>query len=467
MKDIVCPKCNTTFQVDESVYSAILAQVRSKEFNKEVERRVSDIENRYKSREEALQLKAEKDFEARLSGMNEEINTLKTDRIRLQSELDSFNSKLKADLTSLEASKDKEFNQALSEKERLISDLKTKISQKEQEIKVKVLETRDACKSDLHEKERKILELEAKIESDKLAAKNKESELQNFHSKELRAKQEEIDRLKDFKLRLSTKMLGESLEQHCYIQFSQAKSFGQFPDATFEKDTMVEEGTKGDFIFRDFVDGNECVSIMFEMKNESDTTATKHKNEHFFDKLDKDRNKKGCEYAVLVSMLEQGNELYDAGIVDVGYRYPKMLVIRPQFFLPVLRLISEGARKGHIQNRQLVAELEIARNETRDFSKFEEKISNFAQNFGKHVKGAHAKFVAANEGIDRVIKSLESQIEHLRKVKANFEAADQKLLKADDYVEDNLTVKKLTHGVPAIRKMIEDARNEDPANIDS
>lgn len=460
MKDIVCPNCHTTFQVDESVYSAILAQVRTKEFNEEVERRIADIESRHKSREEAIQLKVEKEYETRLADKNEEISGLKNDRIRLQSELEAFESKLKAEMTQLEALKDKEMTEAIADKVRLISELKEKVAHAEQETKVKVLEARDACKTEIHEKDKLILELEANIKAEQSAAEKREFQLKELHKEQLLTKQEEIERLKDFKLRLSTKMLGETLEQHCYIQFNQAKSFGQFPDATFDKDNTVEEGTKGDFIFRDYVDGVECVSIMFEMKNEADTTATKHKNEHFFDKLDKDRHKKGCEYAVLVSMLEQGNELYDAGIVDVGYRYPKMLVIRPQFFLPVLRLISEGARKGHIKNRELVAELEIARNETRDFSRFEERITNFARMFGKHVKGAHDKFLAANEGIDKVIKSLESQIEHLRKVKASFEAADQKLLKADDYVGETLTVKKLTHGAPSVRKMIEEGRRE-------
>lgn len=460
MKEIVCPNCHTTFQVDESVYSAILDQVRTKEFNKEVERRIAEIENQHKSREEAIRLKVEKDYEARLAEKNEEISNLKNDRTQLRGEMDSFNSKMKAEMTTLEAAKDKEMTDALSEKDRIISDLNNKISEKEHEIKMKVLETRDECNTDLHEKERKILELQAQIDSERLTAKNKESELQNFHTRELQAKQDEIDRLKDFKLRLSTKMLGETLEQHCYIQFNQAKSFGQFPDATFEKDNTVEEGTKGDFIFRDYVDDKECVSIMFEMKNESDTTATKHKNEHFFDKLNKDREKKNCEFAVLVSMLEQGNELYDAGIVDVSYRYPKMLVIRPQFFLPVLRLISEGARKGYIQNRELVSELEVARNESRDFSKFEERILNFTNTFGKQVKGAREKFKTAYDGIDKVIEGLERQIEQLKKVKSTFETSEQRLLKADTYVEENFTVKKLTHGAPTVRKLIEDAKND-------
>lgn len=419
-KDIVCPNCQTTFQVDESVYSAILEQVRTKEFNEELDRRIADIENRHKSREEAIQLKAEKKYEAEIARKKEEI----------------------------------------ANRDHTISMLNEKMSQAEQETKVKVLEEREACMTEMHEKDKRILELEANIKAEQNASETRELQLKELHKEQLQIKQEEIDRLKDFKLRLSTKMLGETLEQHCNNQFYQAKSLGLFPNATFDKDNKVEEGTKGDFIFRDYVDGAECVSIMFEMKNEADTTATKHKNEHFFEKLDKDRNKKGCEYAVLVSMLEQGNELYDAGIVDVSYHYPRMLVIRPQFFIPVLRLISEGARKGHIQNRELVAELEAARNETRDFSKFEEKINNFAETFGKHVKGAHAKFVSANEGIDKVIKSLESQIEQLRKVKASFEAADKKLLKADDYVGNSLTVRQLTHGAPTVRKMIEDARQE-------
>ena len=458
MKEIVCPNCHTTFQVNESVYSNILAQVRNKEFNEEIKQRVADIETQHKSREEAIKLQAEKEYEARIAEKNQEISALQNDKTKLQGELDAFEVKLKADLTQLEASKDKEMNEAIAEKERMISELKEKVVQSEQETKVKMMEVQDSCKTEIHEKEKRILELEANIKAEKDAAEKRELQLKELHKEQLQFKNEEIDRLKDFKLRLSTKMLGESLELHCYNLFMQAKSSGQFPDATLEKDNTVAEGTKGDFIFRDYVDGNECVSIMFEMKNEADTTATKHKNEHFFEKLHKDRQKKGCEYAVLVSMLEQGNELYEAGIVDVSFLYPKMLVIRPQFFLPVMRLISEGARKAYIQNRELAAELAEARNESRDFSKFEEKINSFAETFGKHVKGAHAKFEAANQGIDKVIKNLESQIEHLKKVKASFAAADEKLLKADHYVEDSLTVKKLTHGAPTVRKMIEDAK---------
>lgn len=413
MKEIVCPNCKTTFQVDETAYSAILSQIRTREFDREIERRIAEIEKRHASMDEVAMLKLEK-----------------------------------------------EFHNALRDKEGVIAELTARIAKSDQETRVKVLETRQASQMELHEKDRRIMELEATIQAQKHASESRELELKDHHKQQMRDKQEEIDRLKDFKLRLSTKMVGESLEQHCQIEFNRAKSFGQFPEAVLEKDNTVAEGTKGDFIFRDYVDGKEYVSIMFEMKNESDTTSTRQKNEHFFDKLDKDREKKGCEYAVLVSMLEVGNELYDSGIVDMSWKYPKMMVIRPQFFIPILRLISEGARKGYIQNRALLAELETARNESRDFSKFEEKITSFANMFGKQVKGAHDKFKAANDGIDKIIANLEKQISLLRDVKASFEASEQRMLKAERYVEENLTVKKLTHGAPLIRKMIEEAGRE-------
>lgn len=459
MSDIRCPHCQKVFKVDESDYASILSQVRTNEFNLEIERRAAEIEKQHKSAEEALKLRAEKDFESRLAAKNDEINELNAAKVRLQSEISAFESRLSAEKTALEAAKDKQMAEAVAKKEKTISDLKEKIVRQEQDIRVKVLETKDECKSEMHDKDRRIMELEAKIEADRHASENRENQLRDLHRHQLEQKQEEIDRLKDFKLKLSTKMVGESLEQHCSILFNRARSYGQFPEASFEKDNTVADGTKGDFIFRDFVEGEEYVSIMFEMKNENDTTAIKHKNEHFLEKLHKDRVKKGCEFAVLVSMLEQGNELYDEGIVDVGYRFPKMLVIRPQFFLPVIRLISEGARKGHLRNRQLLAELETARNESRDFSKFEEKIGNFVKTFGKHVKGAHDKFVAATDGIDKIIANLEKQISLLRDVKANFETAEHRLLKADGYVEENFTVKKLTHGAPSVRKLIEEARD--------
>ncbi|MDE5656435.1 MAG: DUF2130 domain-containing protein, partial [Muribaculaceae bacterium] len=265
---------------------------------------------------------------------------------------------------------------------------------------------------------------------------------------------------RDCKLRLSTKMVGETLSQHCSVQFAQAQSMGLYPDASFDKDNTAVEHSKGDFIFRDYIDGVEYVSVMFEMKNEMDLTATKHRNDDFLEKLDKDRRLKGCEYAVLVSMLEQGNDLYDAGIVDKSHRYPKMIVIRPQFFLPVLRLISEGARKGFQERHALQKELEAARTQSMDFARFEEKLNRFRTQFSNNVAAAHKKFVAATEGIDKTIEALEKQIKALRDIKANFEASEQKLLKANEIADEDLTVKKLTYGNPTIRKMIQDAAAE-------
>ena len=224
-------------------------------------------------------------------------------------------------------------------------------------------------------------------------------------------------------MRLSTKMVGETLEQHCSTLFAQAQSMGSFPYATFEKDNTAVERSKGDFIFRDFADGTEYVSVMFEMKNEMDD---------FLDKLDKDRRRKGCEYAVLVSMLEQGNELYDTGIVDKSHVFPKMLVIRPQFFLPVLRLITQTARNGFGERLALMRELDAARSQSMDFARFEEKINKFKTDFNRNITAAHSKFVAATEGIDKTIEEL---------------------------AEERLTVKKLTYGNPAIRRLIDAAKD--------
>lgn len=460
--NITCPNCNTTIPIDETAYAALLSQVRTKEFNEEVERRMKEISRQQEVIEESAKLKAEKEFETRLAAKDNEINRLQNDKTRLDGELQNSASKLEAALANLRNEKDSELKEAVAAKEQIISQLKQSLAAQEKETQVKVLEAQKDLNSQLNDKDKKIGELEARMKADQYASQAKELQIKELHKQQLQDKQDEIDRLKDFKLRMSTKMIGETLEQHCFLEFRRAKSYGQFPDATFEKDNTVAEGTKGDFIFRDYVDGKECVSVMFEMKNETDTTATRHKNDHFLEKLHKDREKKGCEFAVLVSMLEQGNELYDGGIVDVSFQYPKMLVIRPQFFLPVLRLISEGARKGFIETRELRAELEIARSESHDLSKFEEKINKFSTDFGKYVSAAQSKYKSAKEGIDKIITNLERQIALLREVKKNFDTSEEKLLKANEYVGEQLTVKKLTHGAPSIRKMIEEASGSDP-----
>lgn len=457
MKDIKCPHCGTTFQVDDSAYAAILEQVRIGEFQKEIRRRVDELKEQFKSKEETVKTLAEKSFEQRLSEKDLEMERLRNEIIRLQGAIDGADASRKSDLNALEASKAKEFFAAVSEKDKEIADLKAQIANSEQSLKVKILEERNAVEARVQEREKTIIELTSKIESDKHAAEKREVELREQHKLQLEDKQAEIERLRDFRLRMSTKMVGETLEQHCAALFEEAQCNGMYPNATFEKDNTVVEHSKGDFIFRDFVDGNEYVSIMFEMKNEMDATASKHRNEDFLEKLDKDRHRKGCEYAILVSMLEQESDLYNSGIVDKSHRYPKMIVIRPQFFMPVLRLISEGARKAYLERYALIKELETAKNQSMDFAKFEDKINRFRDTFGKSVEDAQKKFTAANNGIDKIIESLEKQIKALREVKANFEASGQKLMKANEIANENLTVKKLTYGIPSVRKMIEEA----------
>lgn len=457
MKDIICPHCGTAFHVDESTYQTIVSQVRNHLFEEELDKRVESIKEQFKSKEDSNRLKTEKDFEAKIAKKDKDISELKNNITELKGVISGYDAKKEAELQTLKAVSSKELSEALSNKDRRISELEHEIASKESEYKLKVMEVENSGKSDIQKKQQEIIELKAQLNNEKLSAENRESQLKEYHKIQLEDKQAEIERLRDFKLRQSTKMVGESLEQHCSILFSQAQSMGLYPSASFEKDTIAIEGTKGDFIFRDYIESEEYISVMFEMKNEMDATATKHRNEDFLEKLDKDRQKKGCEYAVLVSMLEQGNELYDAGIVDKSHRYPKMLVIRPQFFMPVLRLLTEGAKKGHIEKRTLIYELEQARNESLDFSRFQDKLDRVKNALNTNYEAAHKKFVAATEGIDKTIEALEKQIDNLKKIKSNFEASDQRLLKATEIGEDDLTVKKLTHGNPTVRKMIEGA----------
>lgn len=460
MKDITCPKCGTVFQVDESDYAAIVAQVRSKVFNEELARRTEELKEQFKSNEEKLRLQAEKAYEERMAGKDRELGRLQNEVTRLSGVISGYDATKKSELAELQNAKAKELFDTVAAKDQRIARLEAQIANKDNEHRVAILQERSAGTAEVQRREQEIVKLRADLESGKLAAENRENQLREQHKLQLQDKQAEIDRLKDFKMRLSTKMVGETLEQHCSIQFSQAQSMGMYPDALFEKDNTVIEHSKGDFIFRDYINGEEYVSVMFEMKNEVDTTATKHRNDDFLDKLDKDRQRKGCEYAVLVSMLEQGNELYDAGIVDKSHRYPKMIVIRPQFFLPVLRLISEGAKKGFLERYAIKQELESARSQSMDFARFEERINRFRTAFSNNVTASHKKFKAATDGIDKTIEALEKQIKSLREIKANFEASEQKLLKANELADEDLTVKKLTYGNPSIRKMIEDARDE-------
>ncbi len=402
--------------------------------------------------------RAEQKLEQVVSSKENEISRLKTEIERLKAVVENHDSLKKADMEAMSAKSTQQIAEMSAKKDKEISDLRSKIKENEAKHLLDLTEERNHNREELHLKEKEITELASKLESQKTEAKNRELELRSSHEILMKAKDEEIERYKDMKSRLSTKMIGETLEQHCQNTFNLARSMGQFADAYFEKDNDASGGTKGDFIFRDYIDGQECLSIMFEMKNEADTTATKHKNEDFFAKLDKDRNEKNCEYAVLVSLLEIDNEFYNNGIVDVSYRYPKMFVVRPQFFMPVIALLSKAARRSAETVIALRAELVEAKAQSIDVTKFEERRDKFAAEFMKFVDGHRKKHDDAMDAIDKAIASAEKQIDSLRKIKSLFDTSTQKLVKAGEVIENDFTIKKLTHGNPTMRAKFKEAR---------
>lgn len=407
--------------------------------------------------------KKELEMVERLSGRDAEIARLKeqiqNSRSAEELNLAAERSKMENETARILADKDKEAMMALADKEKEIAELKSELSRGEELRKVAVLEEQKRSSDILREKEELISDLRNAVESEKKEAENNLNTLREQHALVMRQKDETIEYYKDLKARMSTKMVGESLEIHCHNLFLNAQSMGMFQDAYFDKDNDASSGSKGDFIFRDFIDGNEYISIMFEMKNEADTTATKHKNLDFLDKLDRDRNTKRCEYAVLVSLLERDNELYNNGIVNMSHKYPKMYVIRPQMFMPLISILCQEGRKSARQITQLRQELELARAQSVDVTKFEKRRDKFVADFGKYVDAHNKKHNEAMGGIDKVIESLEKQIEQLRKVKTSFEGSQQKLIKANDAAVNDFTIKTLTRGNATMKKLFDEARN--------
>ena len=408
MKELKCPKCGNVFTVDESDYADIVNQVKTAEFNAEVDRRMKEYERQQTIQQQADTLKAEQKLQA--------------ERLKFAEELASKNS--------------------------VIIELKASLAQGEDKVRMAVLEEKNKAKDELQKHKQEIAELKNEITSKESEAQTRVQNLKEMYDMQLKEKQTQIDYYKDLKTRMSTKMVGETLEQHCSTQFDTTIRT-LLPKAYFEKDNDAAEGTKGDFIFRDFDDGFEYISIMFEMKNESDTTATKHKNEHFLKKLDEDRKKKGCEYAVLVSLLEPDNETYNTGIVDMSHHYEKMYVIRPQFFIPIITLLVQAARKGLEYKRQLA----IAQSRDVDVTNFETKLMEFKSKFGNNVKNAHDRFEDA-------IKAIDKSIADLQKVKDNLLKSDDHLRLANDKVED-LSIRQLTYKNPTMKEKFEAARNKE------
>ena len=415
MNEIKCPHCKTVFQIDEQSYNSIAKQVRDEEFRK-------DLQEREK------QFNSEKD------------TALEIQEANLERKYEKENQNLKDEYTKKLNDQQAKINELTSKLENINNDHANALKLQETKYQLELQE----------EKSKNIQELEkvtTKLETSKSEYLIKETSLKATYEEKLKAKDEQIAYYKDFKARQSTKMVGESLEVHCNTEFNKLRPL--FKNAYFEKDNDAKTGSKGDFIFRDYDDeGTEITSIMFEMKNEADMTASKHKNEDFFKELDKDRHEKNCEYAVLVSLLEIDNDYYNTGIVDVSYRYPKMYVIRPQFFIPLITLL----RSMGLNTLDYKKELEIVQNQNIDISNFEDNLNKFKNDFGRNYALASKKFTTAIEEIDKTI-------DHLQKTKEALLSSDKNLRIANDKI-DAITIKKLTNNSKSVRDMFDKLKEQ-------
>ena len=401
MKELKCPKCGSVFTVDESGYNEIVSSIRDEEFSRELARREQALKEKMESDLRLVQEKAERANDKELVLLNQQI------------------AELKAELAKQQSEKELAIAKAISEKDKA-----------------------------LNEQEKQIISLRGEVQNAKKDAELQEKSLKESFATTLKGKDEQIAFYKDLKTKASTKLLGETLEQHCQIAFNQIRMTA-FPNAYFEKDNDASSGSKGDFIFKEQKDGVELISIMFEMKNENDTTATKHKNEDFLKELDKDRNEKGCEYAVLVSMLEADSELYNAGIVDVSYRYPKMYVIRPQCFISMISLLRNAALNSLEYKHQLA----VVKEQNIDITRFQDKLLEFQDKFGYNVEQARKNFEKAIEEIDKTIN-------HLTKVKEGLLGVNNNLRIANEKAQD-LSIKKLTRGNPTMAEMFDDLNKQE------
>lgn len=443
MKELKCPQCGNVFTVDEADYASIVSQVKNAEFHEEVERRLVEISAKKDAENKASIAEAGKSFQEQIFKKDQTISAKDSEIARLKDKIEHFEERKKAEVEA-----------AVSAKNMEIAAMQTTIEKGESAIRIAVLEEQQKSKEALLAKENEILSLKSQAELEKSQSALRESSLKEHYETELKMAKEQIEQYKDFKARMSTKMIGESLEVHCSTEYN-TRLRTLLPAAYFEKDNDASGGSKGDFIFRDYADGKEYVSIMFEMKNEMDTTATKHKNEDFLDKLDKDRRAKGCEYAVLVSLLEPESELYNSGIVDVSYKYEKMYIIRPQFFIPLITLLVQTSKKSIEIQRQL----EVAKSQSIDVTNFEDNLNKFKEGFAYNFNLASKKFKAAVEEIDKSIAMLQ-------KIKDNLLGSENNLRLANDKA-DALTIKKLTRGNPTMKAKFEQVRATAIEDVDA
>lgn len=442
MNEIKCPHCQTVFTIDENSYADIVSQVRNKEFAEDVHKQLEFAKKQFET-EKALTKEQEK-------------RLYDEERANFEQKILSLELALK----NADVKEEKNVQEALHQKEKEFSALQAELDQLKQQLQFKEVELSQKFQEDLHAKERTILELKQEKELQQKEQEVQQTALKEKYELELRskkdqfelelkAKDEAIAFYKDFKAKQSTKMVGESLEQHCEIEFNRLRMTA-FPSAEFGKDNDAKTGSKGDYIYREYDEnGIEILSIMFEMKNENDETATKKKNEHFFKELDKDRHEKQCEYAILVSLLEADNELYNTGIVDVSYQYPKMYVVRPQFFIPIITLLRNAA----LNSLQYKQELALMRDQHIDITHFEEDLETFKKGFARNYELASKKFQTAIDEIDKTIKSLE-------KTKAALLSSENNLRLANNKAED-LTVKKLVKNNPTMKQRFEELNSDE------
>ncbi len=468
MNEIKCPHCQTAFTIDKASYADIQNQVRTREFEHEIHKQINQIKEKYKSDLTLVQAQAAAQNQAELSVKEREIielksqlhnhesdsrlkitqteNTLKQELAQRDAELQQLKTHIQAQLDLQKSEMEKQYQQTLLNKDNELRELKTAL---QNQLQLQKMETQHLLLETESAKERELNSLKSQIALHKTQSDLERKNLEQQYEIQLKQKDTEISFYKDFKAKQSTKMLGESLEQHCEISFNQIRATA-FPNALFGKDNDASSGSKGDYIYRELDDeGTEIVSIMFEMKNENDTTATKKKNEHFFKELDKDRREKHCEYAVLVSLLETDNDLYNNGIVDVSYEYGKMYVIRPQFFIPMITLLRNAALNA-LQYKQEVARMKA---QNIDITNFENELNEFKSGFDRNYRLASEKFKAAIEHIDKSIKELE-------KTKADLLSSENNLRLANNKAED-LTVKRLTRKNPTMKAKFDALEHRD------
>ena len=462
MHEIKCPHCRKMFTVDEAGYADIVKQVRDSEFEQQLHERLEFAEQEKNKALELAESRAINERQQIVAGKEAELQDLRAkldagevakqlavaealgevekERDALANQLVQAEQEKRTSAELAEARLKAELQAAVSTKEAELQDLKAKLDAGEVAKRLEIAEVLGAV-----EKERD--ELKGRFEKIELEKQLAEKSLREKYETQIKDREEEINRLRDFKAKLSTKMVGESLEQHCDIEFARIRATA-FPRAYFEKDNDARSGSKGDFVFRDFDEsGAEVISIMFEMKNESDGTATKKKNEDFLKELDRDRNEKGCEYAVLVSLLEADNELYNTGIVDVSHRYPKMYVIRPQMFILLITLLRNAAEKSLAYK----TELALVKAQNVDVTNFEDELETFKSGFARNYDLASRKFKTAIEEIDK-------SIDHLQKTKDALLGTDRNLRLANDKAQD-VTIKKLTRGNPTMAAKFDELKD--------